>query len=81
VAQSVWLVDYLTVISFSDGRRKSTRREPLTMDKQLVNFITCSCKLSAPFFVNYKEKMKGGDTVAYVVCEVNISFPNGSSNL
>ena len=27
------------------------------------------------------KKMKGGDTVAYVVCEVNISFPNGSSNL
>jgi hypothetical protein len=24
------------------------------MSKQLVNFITCGCKSSAPFFVNYK---------------------------
>ena len=27
------------------------------------------------------KKMKGGDTVAYVVCEVYISFPTGSSNM
>jgi hypothetical protein len=27
--------------SFSDGRSRSTRREPPTMVKQLVNFITC----------------------------------------
>jgi hypothetical protein len=33
--------------SFSGGR---SRREPLTMGKQLVNFITCGCKSSAPFF-------------------------------
>jgi hypothetical protein len=25
-------------------------REPPTMGKQLVNFITCGCELSAPFF-------------------------------
>jgi len=24
------------------------------MGKQLVNFITCGCELSAPFFVIYK---------------------------
>ena len=36
--------------SFSDGGSRSTRREPLTMGKQLVNFITCGCKSSAPFF-------------------------------
>jgi hypothetical protein len=29
----------------------STRREPPTMGKQLVNFITCGCESSAPFFV------------------------------
>jgi hypothetical protein len=33
---------------------KSIRRQPLTMGKQLVNFITCGCKSSAPFFVIYK---------------------------
>jgi hypothetical protein len=27
---------------------------PPTMGKQLVNFITCGCKSSAPFFVIYK---------------------------
>jgi hypothetical protein len=31
-----------------------TRREPPTMGKQLVNFITCGCESSAPFFVIYK---------------------------
>jgi hypothetical protein len=33
--------------SFSGGRSWGTRREPLTMGKQLVNFI--SCESSAPF--------------------------------
>jgi hypothetical protein len=37
--------------SFSGGR---SRREPPTMGKQLVNFITCGCASSAPFFVIYK---------------------------
>jgi hypothetical protein len=32
--------------SFSGGRSRSTQREPPTMGKQLVNFITC--ELSAP---------------------------------
>jgi len=27
--------------SFSGGRSRNTRREPPTIDKQLVNFITC----------------------------------------
>jgi hypothetical protein len=31
-----------------------TRREPPTMGKQLVNFITCGCASSAPYFVTYK---------------------------
>ena len=36
----------------------STRREPPTMGKQLVNFITCSCESSAPFFVIYKDGLE-----------------------
>jgi hypothetical protein len=35
--------------SFSGGRNQSTRREPLTMGKQLVNFITCGYESNAPF--------------------------------
>ena len=35
--------------SFSGGRSRNTRREPPTMGKQLVNFITCSCESSIPF--------------------------------
>jgi hypothetical protein len=40
--------------SFSGGRSRSTRREPPTMGKQLVNFITWGCESSVPFFVIYK---------------------------
>jgi hypothetical protein len=41
--------------SFSGGGSPMiTRREPPTMGKQLVNFITCGCELSAPFVVIYK---------------------------
>ena len=42
---------YIMATSFSGGKSWSTRREPPTMGKQLVNFITCGCELSAPFFV------------------------------
>jgi len=34
---------YIMATSFSGGRSQSTRREPPTMGKQLVNFITCGC--------------------------------------
>jgi hypothetical protein len=37
--------------SFSVGGSRSTRREPPTRGKQLVNFIICGCESSAPFFV------------------------------
>jgi hypothetical protein len=40
---------YIMATSFSGERSRSTRREPLTKGKQLVNFITCSFKSSAPF--------------------------------
>ena len=42
------------VTSFSGGGSQSTQRESPTMGKQLVNFITCVCEFSAPFFVIYK---------------------------
>ena len=45
---------YIMATSFSGGRSRSTRRESPTMGKQLVNFITCGCESSAPFFVIYK---------------------------
>jgi len=37
---------YVMATSFSGG---GSRREPPTMDKQLVNFITCGCESSASF--------------------------------
>jgi len=40
---------YIMATSFSGGKSRSVRREPSTMSKQLVNFITCGCKSSAPF--------------------------------
>ena len=45
---------YIMATSFSGGRSQNTWREPPTMGKQLVNFITCGCKSSAPFLVIYK---------------------------
>jgi hypothetical protein len=51
---SALFFSYIMVTSFSGGRSWSTRRELPTMGKQLVNFITCGCESSAPFFVIYK---------------------------
>jgi hypothetical protein len=48
---------YIMASSFSGGRSRSTRREPPTMGKQLVNFITCSCKSSAPLFCNFQSRV------------------------
>jgi hypothetical protein len=39
----------ISATSFSGERSRSTRSEPPTMGKQLVNFITCGCESSAPF--------------------------------
>jgi hypothetical protein len=44
---------YIMATSFSGGGSRSTWREPPTLGKQLVNFITCGCELSAPFFVTH----------------------------
>ena len=39
---------YIMAASFSGGRSHSTWREPPTIGKQLVNFITCGCESRAP---------------------------------
>jgi hypothetical protein len=41
---------YIMAISFSGGGSRSTWREPATLGKQLVSFITSGCESSAPFF-------------------------------
>jgi hypothetical protein len=57
------------------GRSRSTWREPLTMGKQLVNFITCGCESSAPLFVIYKA---GREPTPYwwSACMSIIQLPN-----
>ena len=46
---TIFQLPYIMGTSFSGGGSRSTRREPSTMGKQLVNFITCGCESSAPF--------------------------------
>jgi hypothetical protein len=58
---------YIIATSFSGG---GSRRKPPTMGKQLLNFITCGCESSAPFFAIYKagcETTRIGDKVVWVV--------------
>ena len=42
------------VTSFSGGGGRSTRREPSTMGKQLVNFYHLQLRVECTFFVIYK---------------------------
>jgi hypothetical protein len=67
--------------SFRGGRSLGTRREPPTMGKQLVNFITCDCESSAPFFVIYKAGRKPTPYWWYACmsCQV-IQLPNSLSH-
>jgi hypothetical protein len=58
---------YIMTTSFSGGRSRSIQREPSTMGKQLVNFITCDVELSAPFFVVYTNPCCIGDRLVWVV--------------
>ena len=56
--------------SFSGGGSRSTRREPPTMGKQLINFITCGCESSAPFMLFTKSGVNPrriGDKLVWVV--------------
>ena len=52
-------------ISFSGGRSRSTRREPLTMGKQLVNFITCGCESNAPFLAHLTQRVMWGIAITW----------------
>jgi hypothetical protein len=42
---------------FSGGGSRSTWRDPPTMGKQLVNFITCGCESNATFF-NFQSRAR-----------------------
>jgi hypothetical protein len=58
--------------SFSGGRSWSNRREPPTMGKQLVNFITGGCESSAPFLAHLaKGKVSFFHHLASVVSSIN----------
>jgi hypothetical protein len=55
---------------FSGGGSRNTRREPPTMSKQLVNFITCGCESSALFLLFTKPSAnlrRVGDRRVWVV--------------
>jgi hypothetical protein len=54
-------------INFICGGNQRTRRKPPTMSKQLVNFITCGCESSAPFFVIYKARHEPTLTTVLVI--------------
>ena len=51
--------------SFSGGGSQSTRREPPTMGKQLVNFINCGCELSAPFLAHLTQRVMWGIAITW----------------
>jgi hypothetical protein len=56
--------------SFSGGR---SRREPPTMGKQLVNFITCGCESSAPYLAHLaKGNVSFCHHLAFVVLTIHI---------
>ena len=57
---------YIMATSFSSGR---SWREPPTMGKQLVNFITCGCESSAPFLVHLCELL-----LSLSVCRSSVNF-------
>ena len=57
-------ISYIMATSVSGGR---SRRDPSTMGKQLVNFITCSCESSAVFCLS-------SSCVPYVVSFCGLSI-------
>jgi hypothetical protein len=44
--------------SFSGGGNRSTRREPPTMGKQLVNFITLRLRVECTLFCNLQSRAR-----------------------
>jgi hypothetical protein len=51
---------------FNGGRSRSIRREPPTMRKQLVIFITCGCESSSSFFCNLQSRV--GTHAVLMIC-------------
>ena len=71
--------------SSSGGQSRSSRREPPTMGKQLVNFITCDCESSARFLADLaKGHVSFCHHLAPVVCRklshLNILLRNHWAN-
>jgi hypothetical protein len=52
--------------SFSGGR---SRREPPTMGKQLVNFITCGCEIECTLFCNLQSRAR-----THIVLVIGLCF-------
>jgi len=61
--------------SFRDGGSRCTRREPPTMGKQLLSFITCGCESSAPFLQIAKP---GANPRVLVICFYELLDPTTS---
>jgi hypothetical protein len=67
-------ISWQPATSFSGGRSRRIRREPPSMGKQLVNFITCNCEWSAPFLQFTKtgaNPHRIGDRLVWVVRQSN----------
>ena len=65
--------------SFSGGRSRSTQREPSTMGKQLVNFITCGYNLYIQFyepmdFIMYIKSHEPMDFIGYIQSHEPMDF-------
>jgi hypothetical protein len=69
---NITAISWLPVPVFSGG---GSRREPPTMGKQLVNFITC--KSSAPFLVIYKARETSDVRKKYLPIFLNIFIVTG----
>jgi hypothetical protein len=61
---------YLMATSFSGGRSRSIRKEPPTMSKQLINFITCAASriMFSGFRLLCMLNVLGIPSVMYVKC-------------
>ena len=55
------------VTSFSGGGSRSTRREPSTMSKQLVNFYHLQLRVECTLFCNLQSRARIGDRLVWIV--------------
>ena len=55
------------VTSFSGGGSRSTRREPSTMGKQLVNFYHLQLRVECTLFCNLQSRTRIGDRLVWIV--------------